>query len=53
MALRAKLVKLKDLVDPGTILAVYGVTREDLDLLAKVEELMGAAEVRAAQNEGQ
>jgi hypothetical protein len=43
MAIREKLMKLKDLVDPGTILAAYGATIEDLDLLAKVEELMSVA----------
>ena len=40
MDMREKLAKLKDLVDPGTILNLYGATRDDLDLLMKVEELM-------------
>jgi hypothetical protein len=40
MDMREKLAKLKDLVDPGTILELYGATRDDLDLLVKVEELM-------------
>ena len=41
MALREKLVRLRDLVDPGTIVAMYGATIEDIDLLAKMEELIG------------
>ena len=40
--IREKLVKLKGLVDPGTILAMYGATIDELDLLAKVEETMNA-----------
>jgi len=41
MDMREKLMKLRNLIDPGTILGLYGATREDLDLLVKVEELMG------------
>lgn len=40
MDMREKLAKLKDFVDPGTILELHGATRDDLDLLVKVEELM-------------
>ncbi len=36
-----RLTKLKDIIDAGTILDLYGATLEDLDLLAKVGELMG------------
>ena len=41
MDMRQRLTRLKGLVDPGTILSLYGATRDDLDLLAKVEDLMG------------
>ena len=44
MDMREKLVKLKDLIDPGTILNLYGATRDDLDLLIKVEELMNSTQ---------
>jgi hypothetical protein len=40
MAMREKLIRLKDLVDPATILAMYGATLNDLELLSKVEELI-------------
>jgi hypothetical protein len=40
MDIRGKLTLLKGLVDSGTILSLYGATRDDLDLLMKVEELM-------------
>lgn len=35
-----KLTKLRNLIDPGTILNMYGATRADLDLLMKVNGLM-------------
>lgn len=41
MQVREKLMKLKDLVDPATILRMHGVTLDDLDLLAAVEEMLG------------
>lgn len=43
MAIREKIVKLKDLIDPGAVLAMYGATVEDLNLLAKAEEIMSQA----------
>lgn len=36
-----KMTELKGIVDAGTILDLYGATLEDLDLLAKVGELIG------------
>jgi len=46
MELRGKLVKLRDLVDSSTLLAAYGATIEDLELLAKAEELLGDLNLR-------
>lgn len=40
MQLRERLVRLKDLVGPEAILAAYGATREDLDMLAAAEEII-------------
>ena len=40
MAIREKLMKLKDLVDPATILATHDVSVEDLDLIAAAEDLI-------------
>ena len=37
LEIRARLVQLHELVDGGTILRLYGVTREELELLAVVE----------------
>jgi len=42
MELRERLVRLRDLVDSSTILSVYGATIEDLELLAKAEDLIGS-----------
>jgi len=47
MDIREKLTKLRNLVDPGTILGLYGATREDLDLLIKVEEIVGRDRTRS------
>jgi len=38
MELRAKLISLSGLVDPGTILKMYGADIDDIELLAFVEE---------------
>ena len=38
LALREKLVHLRRLVDPATVLAIYGAGPEELDLLAAVEK---------------
>ena len=40
LAVREKLVKLKDLVDPGTILFMYAVSVDDLNLLAEIETIL-------------
>ena len=40
MAMREKLVRLRGLVDSGTILAMYGATKDDLEMLAHVEGMM-------------
>jgi len=40
LEIRDKLIKLHDLVDPGTILKLYNSTVEDIELLAYVEEEM-------------
>ena len=37
LEIRARLVQLHELVDGGTILRLYEVTREELELLAVVE----------------
>ncbi len=37
LKIRARLVQLHELVDGGTILRLYEVTREELELLAVVE----------------
>jgi hypothetical protein len=36
--IRDRLITLKDLVDPGTILKLYNADLDDLELLAAVEE---------------
>ena len=41
LALREKLMRLKDLIDPGTVLALYGADVGDLDLLAAAEREIG------------
>ena len=38
MELRAKLISLNGLVDPGTILKMYDADIEDIELLAFLEE---------------
>ena len=38
MEIRRKLIALKDLVDPGTVLRMYRVKLEEIELLAVVEE---------------
>lgn len=38
MQLRDKLVRLKDLMDAGTVLRMYGAGVEDLELLAVLED---------------
>lgn len=40
MNIREKLITLKELVDPGTILRMHNATREDIEMLAAVEEEM-------------
>ena len=40
LEIRGKLIALKDLVDPGTVLRMYRATKEDIELLAAVEEEM-------------
>jgi hypothetical protein len=42
MAIREKIIRLKELVDPGTILAMYGASLYDLEMLAKAEEMIEA-----------
>lgn len=49
MKLRERLVKLGNLIDSGTILALFGATIEDLDLLAKAEEMLGTENPRGAK----
>lgn len=36
--MRAMLVRLRGLVEPGAVLRLYGATRDDLELLAALEE---------------
>jgi len=50
MELRERLVRLGDLVHSSTILAAYGATIEDLELLAKAEDLIGS--LKNAKNQG-
>ncbi len=38
--LRGLLLSLRDLVDPGTVCRLYGVTLEDLKLLAAAEQII-------------
>ncbi len=40
LEIRGKLIALKELVDPGTILRMYKVSLEEIELLAAVEEEM-------------
>jgi len=42
--MRGHLLRLGDLVDSGTVLRMYGATREDLDLLAAIEAELGEME---------
>jgi hypothetical protein len=49
MALREKLLRLKGLIDPGTILAAYGATKDDLDMLAKVEDVFEKIEPKGRE----
>lgn len=44
MEMRSKLISLHDLVDPGTILRMYGATKEDIELLAFIENEMKSLE---------
>ena len=46
MELRAKLINLNGLVDPGTILKMYDADIEDIELLAFVEEEIKKLEVK-------
>lgn len=43
LEIRGKLIALKDLVDPGTVLRMYSATLEDIEILATVEEEMKKA----------
>jgi hypothetical protein len=36
--MRAVLVRLRGLLEPGTVLGMYGAGRDDLELLAIIEE---------------
>ncbi len=38
LEIRARLISLQGLVDPGTILRMYDAGREDIDMLAFLEE---------------
>ena len=38
MQIRDKLVRLKDLVDAGTVLQMYGADLDDIELLAVLED---------------
>lgn len=38
LEMRAMLVRLRGLLDPGTVLEMYGAGRDDLELLAVIEE---------------
>jgi len=38
LELRHKLITLRDLIDSGTILKICGATKEDIEILALVEE---------------
>jgi hypothetical protein len=42
MEMRAMLVRLKGLVDPGTVLRMFGATREDMEMLAVAEDELKA-----------
>lgn len=44
LRMRGHLLRLGDLVDSGTVLRMYGATREDLDLLAAIEAELGEME---------
>ncbi len=52
MAMRERLTSLKGLVDSGTVLALYEATREDLEMLAKVEEAMGTMKQPGSMKNG-
>jgi hypothetical protein len=43
LEMRAMLVRLKDIVDPGTVLRMFGATREDVEMLAVAEDELKAA----------
>ena len=38
LGLRNKLITLKELIDPATVLRLYGATREDVEMIAAIEE---------------
>jgi hypothetical protein len=50
MAMRQMLIRLKELVDPGTILAMHGASLHDLEMLAEAEELIEQLKPGGNQN---
>ena len=44
--IRDRLIVLKDLVDSGTIMKIYGATKEDIEMLAFIETQMDTEKKR-------